>query len=170
MLASSSSKAPCSACVVLVSDCCLLANDDMMRLLLSLLFFVFFFYTQGCCLAVYMMFSNECTLFCFLFASVLFFFLSFSGTDVPFFFWLGRALPPASWPPCPSGQPWRKLTGPLPCLTPACSSTNRPWPTCSFNSRLRSSHQVWLAMRPPRGRVDKFARPGEGGCVKMTEF
>lgn len=63
--------------------------------------------------------------------------------------WLGRASPLMSWLPCPSGQPWRRPTGPLPCLTPACSSTNRPWPACSFSSRLLSSHQVWLPKQPP---------------------
>lgn len=59
-------------------------------------------------------------------------------------FWPGRASLLVSWLPCPSGQPWRRPTGPLPCLTPACSSTNRPWPTCSFSNRPLSSHQVWL--------------------------
>lgn len=85
----------------------------------------------------------------------------------PIFFsgWLGRASPPASWPPCPSGQPWRRPMGPLPCLTPACSSTNRPWPACSFSSRLLSSHQVWLRQRPARGCPD---RSNPASCLAVV--
>lgn len=118
-------------------------------------------------------FSNVCT-FVFVFVFFIFFFCLFPKTPslflflclssyssssslFPLFFsgWLGRASPPASWPPCPSGQPWRRPMGPLPCLTPACSSTNRPWPACSFSSRLLSSHQVWLRQRPTRGCPDQ---------------
>lgn len=100
------------------------------------------------------MLSNLCT-FCFCF--FLFFPLSqhsLSSSSSSSSGWLGRASPPASWPPCPSGQPWRRPMGPLPCLTVACSSTSRPWPACSFNSRLLSSHQVRLRQRAARGGPD----------------
>lgn len=99
-----------------------------------------------------------------------------SSSFLPFFsffsfsHWLGRASPPVSWPPCPSGQPWRRPMGPLPCLTPACSSTNRPWPACSFSSRLLSSHQVWLRERPPRGCLDQSnLAPAWLGLGKMVD-
>lgn len=36
----------------------------------------------------------------------------------------------------------KKPTVPPLCSMLACSSTNRPWPTCSFSSRLPSYHQV----------------------------
>lgn len=103
-----------------------------------------------------------CFVFCFLFclfpktSSVfLFFCLSSSSLLLIFPGWLGRASPPVSWPLCPSGQPWRRPMGPLPCLTAACSSTNRPWPACSFSSRLLSYHQVWLRQRLARGCPDQ---------------
>lgn len=130
-------------------------------------------YTQGCCDAVYTMISNVCTFFVFfpvfclfpkhplsffhapLFLPMSVFFIYFFLSHWPSLFWLGRASPLISWLPCPSGQPWRKPMGPLPCLTPACSSTNRPWPACSFSSRLLSSHQVWLRKQPPRGCLDQ---------------
>lgn len=79
--------------------------------------------------------------------------------------WLGRASPPVSWRPCPSGQPWRRPMGPLPCLTAACSSTNRPWPACSFSSRLLSSHQVWLRQRLARGCPD---RSNPASCLAVV--
>lgn len=109
------------------------------------------------------MFANVCT-FCFfsflpLSQNILCLSLPLSVLLLLFFLsssrWLGRASPPASWPPCPSGQPWTRPMGPLPCLTAACSSTNRPWPACSFSSRLLSSHQVWLRQRPARGCPDQ---------------
>lgn len=76
--------------------------------------------------------------------------------------WLDRASPLVSWLPCLSGQPWTRPTGPLPCLTLACSSTNKLWPACSFSSRLLSFHQVWLQKQahlvlwPPSGGLEPF--------------
>lgn len=40
----------------------------------------------------------------------------------------------------------KKPTVPPLCWTLACSHTNRPWPTCSFSSRLPSYHQVGLGV------------------------
>lgn len=101
------------------------------------------------------MFSNVCTFFFFFFFFRFFLLSQHIPSIFPFLCpssgWPGRASPPVSWPPCPSGQPWRRPTGPLPCLTAACSSTSRPWPACSFSSRLLSSHQVWLRQRAARG-------------------
>ena len=42
----------------------------------------------------------------------------------------------------------KKPTVPPLCSTLACSSTNRPWPTCSSSSRLPSYHQVRLFSNP----------------------
>lgn len=120
--------------------------------------------------------SLSTSVLCFLF--LFFFTLSHWPPSV----WLGRASPLMSWLPCPSGQPWRRPMGPLPCLTPACSSTNRPWPACSFSSRLLSSHQVWppkqppLVLWPPRGCLDQsnlapaWAGGGQSGRFSTEQF
>lgn len=139
--------------------CCCTHKDVVMLFLwcpltyVSFLFSFPFFPTHPLSLSISLFTTH-------LFLSFFIFFFTFCLTDLPHV-WLGRASPLMSWLPCPSGQPWRRPTGPLPCLTPACSSTNRPWPACSFSSRLLSSHQVWLTKQPPlvlwapRGGLDQ---------------
>lgn len=51
----------------------------------------------------------------------------------------------------------KKPMVPHTCSTLACSSTNRPWPTCSFSSRLLSCRQVWL--HPPTPTPPQLLTP-----------
>lgn len=107
-------------------------------------FFVFFFFLHlsNTPLSLYSTHFSPCLSVCLRLLS------SISHPQTPPSVWMGRASPLVSWLPSQSGQPWRRPTGPLLCLTPACSSTSRPWPACSFSSRLLFSHQVWTTKKP----------------------